>query len=163
MFFVKYLRFGIAYSLLAGLSGCINQPSQEIFNRTEAMQARANLALAYLADADFAKAKENIDKALAHDNQHYLPYSILAYYHQQQDHHELAEQYYQQALALSRKQREDRQPAPDVANNYGTFLCQQGKWAQAKQQFESALGASTSYYHQAETEQNLVLCQPQSR
>ena len=65
------------------LTGCISSQIDPEFNHSEALKARINLALAYLEQQDYPKAKENIDKAIAHDRNDYLPYSVLAYYYQQ--------------------------------------------------------------------------------
>lgn len=162
MFFVKSCRFLTACAALCLLTACVSSRSITDFNRNEAVKARINLALAYLGEQDFAKAKENIDRAMAHDNQDYLPYSVLGYYYQQLRDPIAAEKSYQQALALSRKQSVNHQPLPDVLNNYGTFLCEQGKFEAALSQFEKVLTNPARYYHQADTLENMALCAKQS-
>lgn len=151
MFFVKYYRFLTAYSVLLCLSACVSTAPQTEFNRSEAVKARIHLALAYLEQRDFAKAKENIDKALSHDHQDYLPHSVLAYYYQQIQDIEQAHHSYQTALTLSHHQ-------PDVLNNYGTFLCEQGQFEQANRLFEQALSTQLPYYHQVDTLENRARC-----
>ncbi len=152
----KFLRNLTACMLLSVLFGCSSQlpTSQTTFNRSEAVKARINLALAYLDQHDLPKAKENIDKALSHDQNDYLPHSVLAYYYQQIGDQVRAEQAYQQALKLSNNR-------PDVLNNYGTFLCKQAKFDQAYQQFEQAVKSEQPYYHQADSLENIVLCAKQ--
>lgn len=152
--FAKFLRKITACMAIVLLAACSSQQessSEPEFNRSEAVKARINLALAYLEQNDFPKAKQNIDKALAHDGKDYLPYSVLAYYYQQTGEVENAEKAYQQALNLS----ENR---PDVLNNYGTFLCKQGQFQQAYQQFEQAVKSPKTYYHQADSLENIILC-----
>lgn len=153
MKFAKLFQNLTACLLALWLSGCATQspPEQAGFNRSEAVKARINLALAYLEQNDFPKAKQNIDKALEHGPKDYLPHSVLAYYFQQIGEPSNAEKAYQQALTLS----ENR---PDVMNNYGTFLCKQGKFDAAYQQFEQALQSKQPYYYQADTLENIVLC-----
>lgn len=158
MSFAKIYRFLTACLSAILLVACVNTSSQIAFNRSEAVKARINLALAYLEQNDFAKAKENIDKALIHDETDYLPYSVLAYYHQQIGETENAEQTYRKAIALSQTQSNDQSPRPDVLNNYGTFLCKHGQFAQAYNEFERALASKQPYYHQADTLENMVLC-----
>lgn len=133
------------------LAGCVSQPVQTEFDRSEAVKARVNLALAYLEQHDFPKARENIDKALAHDEKDYLPHSVLAYYYQQIGEAENATKAYEKALSLS-------EARPDVLNNYGTFLCKQGQVEQAYSRFEQALASEVPYYHQADTLENIALC-----
>lgn len=158
MFFVRFFRFFTACLVSIWLTACVSYTPPTDFNRSEAVKARVNLALAYLEAQDFAKAKENIDRAMTHDSQDYLPYSVLAYYYQKLGDTEYAEKSYQDAIALSRKQSKTQQPLPDVLNNYGTFLCEQGLFKQAYQQFEQALTKEQSYYHQADSWENIALC-----
>lgn len=164
-----FLRYLTACCLVFYVAGCTNLPSTEQAEPTsnravsEAVKARVNLALAYLEQNDFPNAKLNIDKALSHDNQDYLPHSVLAYYYQQIGDPSNAEITYQNALTLSQAQSQDKQPRPDVRNNYGTFLCKQGNFAKAYQQFEQALQSLTPYYHQADTLENIVLCANQAQ
>lgn len=72
MTFAKFFRNLTACSVALWLVACANQTTQVDFNRSEAVKARINLALAYLEQSDFPKAKENIDKALEHDVKDYL-------------------------------------------------------------------------------------------
>lgn len=133
------------------LAGCTASQVNPEFNRSEALKARVNLALAYLEQKDYPKAKENIDKAITHDGNDYLPYSVLAYYYQQTGDISHSQEAYKKALKLS-------QNSPDVLNNYGTFLCKQGQFTQAYQQFEQAIQSQQAYYHQADTLENIILC-----
>lgn len=153
MRFVKYLPFCTACITILTATGCVT--TETPFDHSEAVKARVNLALAYLEQQDYPKAKENIDKALAHNNQDYLPYSALAYYYQQTDDVANAQSAYQTAIKLS-------QARPDVLNNYGTFLCKQGQYQHAFAHFEQALNSSQPYYHQADTLENIILCAKQS-
>ena len=158
MTFAKFFRNLTACSVALWLVACTNQTAQVDFNRSEAVKARINLALAYLEQSDFPKAKENIDKALEHDAKDYLPHSVLAYYYQQTGDSQKAEEAYQQALELSKTQSKSNQVRPDVLNNYGTFLCKQKQFAKAYQQFGTALTSQEAYYNQADTLENIALC-----
>lgn len=145
----KMWKLPLAYSLL--LSACVSLPTEQNLEKDNAARARINLALAYLAENEYPKAKENIDKALVHNDKNYLAYSVQAYYFQQIGEIDAAEKSYQQALHLSRN-------APDVLNNYGAFLCRQGNSKQANQVFEQALNTERPYYSAADTLENMVLC-----
>jgi len=150
------MKFAIFSKILTAcavlfLAGCVSSQIDPEFNHSEALKARINLALAYLEQQDYPKAKENIDKAIAHDRNDYLPYSVLAYYYQQTGDVANSQKAYQKALKLS-------QNRPDVLNNYGTFLCKQGQFQQAYQQFEQAVKSPEPYYHQADSLENIVLC-----
>lgn len=151
MFFARFFRFLTACMVISALAACVSRPTAPPLERTEAVKARVNLALAYLEQHDFPKAKENIDKAIQHDPQDYLPYSVLAYYYQQIGDSPNADNAYQTAIVLS-------QARPDVLNNYGTFLCRSGQFEQAFGRFEQALESEQPYYHQADTLENIALC-----
>lgn len=148
---LKKMTACITLFLLTACSSHLSSSSEVEFNRSEAVKARINLALAYLEQEDFQKAKQNIDKALTHDEKDYLPHSVLAYYYQQTGDMANAEKAYRHALKLSRNR-------PDVRNNYGTFLCKQGQFQQAYQQFEMAIQSDEPYYHQADSLENIILC-----
>ena len=158
MQFAKFYRNLTACLVMLWLVGCTSTTQKSEFQRSQAVEARLKLALAYLEQNDFPKAKQNIDKALSHDQQDYLPHSVLAYYYQQIGENSLAEETYQAAIKMSQTQSQDQSPSPDVLNNYGTFLCRQGKFELAYPQFEQALKSQAPYYHQADTLENQVLC-----
>lgn len=95
---------------------------------------------------------------MEHDINDYLPHSVLAYYYQQVGDTNKAEKAYQAAIQLSQKQNHNTQASPDILNNYGTFLCKQGKFEQAYSQFNLVLESEQPYYHQSDTLENLALC-----
>lgn len=161
MFFAKFSSFLTACLLISFITACVSTKDQAEFDRDEALKARANLALAYLEQKDFTKAKENIEKAFQHNPQHYLVHLVAAYYYQQLNDINNAEKSYQQAIRFSRKLNQDH-PLPEVLNNYGTFLCQQHKFESAYMQFEQALGNEKSYIRQSDTLENMVLCAKQA-
>lgn len=167
MNFAKCVQKLTACIVIFSLSACVSQTSLDQspndFNRSEAVKARINLALAYIEQNDLPKAKQNIDKALEHDRHDYLPHSVLAYYYQHIGELNQAEEAYQQAMRLSEAQSHDKQPRPDVQNNYGTFLCKQGKFEAAYRQFEQALTNTQPYYHQVDTLENIALCADQAQ
>ncbi|URL02517.1 type IV pilus biogenesis/stability protein PilW [Avibacterium sp. 20-126] len=137
------------FSLL--LCACVSsQTSQEDFDKQQAAKARVELAIGYLEQRELRLAKQNLDKALAYAPNDYLVHSALAYFYQLQGDTERAENAYLNALKLEAKQG-------DVLNNYAVFLCEQGRFSQAYQQFQQALN-SPNYYQQADTYENLALC-----
>lgn len=158
MCIAKFHRLFTACICFFCFSGCVSHTTQYDFDRQEALKARISLAIAYLEQDEFSKARENIDRALAHNPDDYLPHSLLSYYYQRLNQIELAIQSYQTALALSRKQNNTLQPSPDVLNNYGTFLCHLQQFEQAHQLFEQALKSNSPYYHQIETLENVIHC-----
>ena len=131
-------------------SACVSQPSSTDFNKQQAAKARVELALGYLQQNNLPQAKQNLDKALEHDGQYYLVYSALAHFYQLQGDIDASRKSYLQALQLDDKQG-------DTHNNFGAFLCGQGEFQQAFEEFDRAL-ASPNYYRQGDTYENMALC-----
>ncbi|MFU2058568.1 type IV pilus biogenesis/stability protein PilW [Avibacterium volantium] len=137
------------FSLL--LCACVSpQISKEDFDKQQAAKARVELGIGYLEQRELSLAKQNLDKALAYAPDYYLVHSALAYFYQLQGDNERAENAYLTALKLDDKQG-------NVFNNYAVFLCKQGRFKQAYQQFQQALN-SPNYYQQTDTYENLALC-----
>lgn len=145
--FIQFLS-AVIFPLV--FSACVSQTLSSDFNKQQAAKARVELALGYLQQNDFVQAKQNLDKALIHDQSYYLVHSALAHFYQLQGDVNEARESYLQAIKLDEKQG-------DVHNNFGTFLCGQGEFEQANQQFELAL-VSPNYYRQADTYENMALC-----
>lgn len=146
--FIRYLS-AVVFPLV--FSACVSQNnSPDALNKQQAAKARVELALGYLQQNNFPQAKQNLDKALEHDKDYYLVYSVFAHFYQLQGDVNAARASYLQALKLDEKQG-------DTHNNFGAFLCGQGEFTQAYQQFEQAL-ASPHYYRQADTYENMALC-----
>lgn len=162
MRFAKWGRNLTACIIICWIVGCSSPSSIGRIGHSEAVKARLELALAYLAEAHYAKAKENIDRAMMHDSQDYLPYSVLAYYYQSLNEYDKADKAYQMALKLSQKQSHSQKASPDVLNNYGTFLCKLGQFDKSYRLFEQALQSELPYYAQVETLENFIKCATQA-
>lgn len=146
-FFIQFLS-AVIFPFV--FSACVSQPPSSDFNKQQAAKARVELALGYLQQNNFIQAKQNLDKALAHDKNYYLVHSVFAHFYQLQGDVNEARRSYLQAIKIDEKQG-------DVHNNFGTFLCRQGEFEQANTQFELAL-VSPNYYRQADTYENMALC-----
>ena len=132
------------------LSACVSQTANQDFDKQQAAKARIELGLGYLNQQDMPQAKLNLDRALAHAPDYYLVHSALAYFYQTQGEIDKANSAYLTAIKLDNKQG-------DVLNNYGAFLCGQNEFNQAYQYFQQALD-TPNYYNQADTYENLALC-----
>lgn len=142
--------------ILVCLSACVSQPlpegfkDKDDFDPVEAAKTRISLGLTYLKNGNYSQAKFNLDKALQFAPRLADAHYSLAYYFQLVEENELADKSYREAI--------DRAPKnADIANSYGAFLCQQGKYNDAKKYFLKAVN-STNYISTAETYENLALC-----
>lgn len=143
--------------LLALLLGaCASQPQNSgspingEFNPIEAAKTRISLGLTYLKNGNYSQAKFNLDKALQFAPRFADAHYSIAYYYQVVGELERAEASYKEALARAPRNA-------DIANTYGAFLCQQGKYEEAKGYFLKAVN-SQNYVSTAETYENLALC-----
>ncbi|WP_100656409.1 type IV pilus biogenesis/stability protein PilW [Alteromonas flava] len=146
----------LGFLLLLTLAGCVSEPLPEGFERSndfdqvEAAKTRISLGLTYLKNGNYTQAKLNLDKALEFAPRLADAHYSLAYYYQLVEEVKRAEQSYQNALDLDPRN-------PDIANSYGAFLCQQGRYDQAKKFFMQAVNSQT-YANSAETYENIALC-----
>lgn len=120
------------------------------FDRKEAAKARLALALSYLKQDKYQAAKLNLDKALSFAPNLAAVHSSRAYYFQKLGDNTQAEIHYRRALKLS---PED----PNVLHNFGSFLCRQGQFSEAKSILTSVLGSS-SYAFASSSLMNLAYC-----
>ncbi|WP_439258900.1 type IV pilus biogenesis/stability protein PilW [Lonepinella sp. BR2930] len=144
------MKFIPHFILILFLTACVSQNAEIDFDQKLAAKARVELALGYLSQQDWEQAKQNLDKALSYAPDYYLVHSAFAYFYQQQGNITQARESYLKAIKLDDKQG-------DVHNNYGTFLCSQGEFQAAYQQFDLAV-ASPNYYRQADSYENKALC-----
>ena len=145
--------------LLVHLGGCVTQKldagSQQPllepdFEPQEAARTRIALGLNYLQKGDYVQAKFNLDKALNFAPDLAEVHYSLAYYFQRVGESAQAKNAYLAALDIEPDN-------PDTLNNYGVFLCQQGDFSAAEDNFRRAI-LQPSYLRVAESYENLGLC-----
>jgi type IV pilus assembly protein PilF len=116
--------------LLLGLTACSSEP--QVPRNTDAAAINTRLGLAYLRNNDLNLAKEKIEKALKQDPKStnaMMAYGMLL---QKLEEPEKANEYFKKAISSNPTD-------PDLRNNYGGFLCQQGKYKEGVDQFLSAM------------------------
>lgn len=93
---------------------------------------RLQLAVGYFQDGKLEVALDEVKQAIAIQPDFADAYGVRALIYTQLGQTALADENFQRALKLAPRN-------PELANNYGSFLCQQGKGAQGIALFESAL------------------------
>ncbi len=148
----------LAFALSAGLVACVSEQTvvegtrggQTEVGSEQQARTRMSLGLTYLQRGENAQAIFNLEKAkeLAPN----LPevWNALAYYYEQVDELELAEDAYRTSL------RKDDNNA-DTYNNFGAFLCQNGKYKQAEELLLAAV-KRPGYIRVADSYENLAYC-----
>jgi type IV pilus assembly protein PilF len=93
---------------------------------------RLQLAIGYFQDGKLEVALDEVKHAIAADPGFADAYGVRALIYSGMGELTLAEENFQRALALAPRN-------PELSNNYGSFLCQHGRGAQAMPYFEAAL------------------------
>jgi len=128
----------LALSLLAACAGT-GGSTRELRTASDQTAAekrasiRLQLAVGYYQDHKYEIALDEIKQAIASDPEYADAYGVRALIYTAMGEVPLAEENYQRALRLAPRN-------PDLANNYGSFLCQAAnKPAQAMGYFDAAL------------------------
>lgn len=103
--------------------------------------SNVNLGVEYMRQGEYEKALEKFNKAVEADNKYPLSYNMLGVLYQQLNDAGTAEDYFKKSLKLA---PED----PSALNNYGQFLCKQGREKEAEEKFLAA--AANPFYQTPE-------------
>ena len=146
-------------SIVLGLGGCASNPSnvaQEELPRAEQSdnqqraRIRLQLAVGYYEQRQMNTALDEVRQALQLDPNFADAYSVRGLIYMDMGESKLAEDSFLQAIRLSPNN-------PDFNNNYGWFLCQNGRESQSIGYFESALKVR-SYQSPAKALNNAGTC-----
>ncbi|HEU4843003.1 MAG TPA: type IV pilus biogenesis/stability protein PilW [Burkholderiaceae bacterium] len=149
-----------ALGLAAMLAGCASGPGnsgkEELATASDqtSVQRRAEirmqLAVGYYEQGQYPVALDEVKLALAADPQYVDAYGMRALIYMAMGETALAEDNFVHALKLAPHN-------PDLANNYGSFLCQHGRVPEALKHFEQAL-ANPAYQSPANALNNAGSC-----
>ena len=142
------------------LTGCaanqFGSPQDELQTSSDqtADQKRAmnhlNLAIGYYQQKQWISALDDVKKALQSNPNLADAYSVRALIYMEMGETGLADENFQHALAISPGN-------PDFSNNYGWFLCQNGRAVQSIPYFEAAIKSRT-YESPAKAFNNAGVC-----
>jgi type IV pilus assembly protein PilF len=139
------------------LAACATQGTRELATLSDqtAAQRRAEirlqLAVGYFGQRQLDVALDEIKQALIANPDYADAYSMRALIYMEMGEAKLADENFQRALKLAPGN-------PDISNNYGWFLCQNGRPADSLPYFESAL-KSRNYSSPLKALNNAGLCQ----
>jgi len=94
--------------------------------------ANLDLGIAYLKQGDYNKALEKLEKARKADPVYSPIYNVLGLLYQQLNEFKQAEKFFKKAISLNSNDS-------STLNNYGNFLCQQGRIEEAENTFLRAV------------------------
>lgn len=119
-------------------------------NVSEAVHYNVQLGLAYLKAGDVRRAHYKLSKAIKLDANSAEAHYAFAFYSETLGQMEKAQQEYLAALKIAPND-------PHVLNNYGTFLCKQGKMAESIP-YLLAAAKQADYVNRADSYENAGLC-----
>lgn len=125
------------------------QPMDDHPNQ-DAASYNTQLGLAYLKQGDRPRAKQKLLMALAEAPASPYTNASMAYFMEKSGELQQAERYYRKAMVAAPKNGEQ-------LNNYGSFLCRQGRFAAADTYFLRAIN-DPQYTHVAGAYENAGLC-----
>lgn len=154
-------RNGMLAALALSLTACATTTAPEMQTSSSAVQAeltdserrariRLQLAVSYYQQGQLPTAIEELRVAIQADPRLADAYSVRGLIQMELGENVLAEQSFQQALKLSSNN-------PDYSNNYGWFLCQNGRETESIRYFESA-ASNRSYQSPAKAYRNAGVC-----
>ncbi|HEY5801697.1 MAG TPA: type IV pilus biogenesis/stability protein PilW [Burkholderiaceae bacterium] len=138
------------------LAGCASTAPKELATASDQTTAqkraeiRLQLAIGYFQQQQLTVALDEIKQALLADPTYADAYSMRALIYMQMNETALADENFQRALKLAPNN-------PDFSNNYGWFLCQNDRVAQAMPYFEIAI-KSRNYSSPVKAMNNAGVC-----
>ncbi|MDF0534833.1 type IV pilus biogenesis/stability protein PilW [Shewanella yunxiaonensis] len=159
---MKHELWGLAMlaAICSTLPGCVTEKTyagtdipvvEHKFDKNAAALERVQLGLTYLKKGNTEQAKFNLDKAMGYAPDLEEVNVALAYYYQTVGEKQKAEDTYERAINASNA-------TGDAANNFGVFLCQNGKYAKSEKMFLRAVH-NPKYNRIASSYENLGICQ----
>ena len=131
-------------------------PAEPDSTRQRAMR-RLSLASAYYEQNQNDVAQQEVRAALQIDPNYADAYSLLGLIHQRGNAPVLAQQSFEQALQLASQAPVRSAELGAIQHNYGWFLCEQKRFAEAQAQFAQALSQS-SYASTDKTIKAIAFC-----
>lgn len=140
---MSLLNLSVSVVLLCALGACAGtgqttggQKELATLSDQTSLQKRANirlqLAVGYLEQRQMQVALDEIKQALAADPDYADAYGVRALIYMEMNEIDLADENFKRAMRLAPNN-------PDLANNYGWFLCQNKREAEGLRHFEQAL------------------------
>ena len=136
--------------LLGLLGACATEVVNPEADLPAAAEANAQLGLAYMNQGDYELAMSKLKKALRFDEENVNAHHYLAQLNHLLGERDEAEKHFRKALQLSPNDSA-------LFNNYGAFLCDTEKYAEAKEYFVRVL-KDPLYKDKPQIYENLALC-----
>lgn len=132
------------------LGACTTERVIEPADARLAADLNAQLGLGYMNQGQYKRAMEKLEKSLKFNPDNAQAHHYKAELHRRINQVDEAEQHFQKAMSLAPKD-------PNIKNNYGVFLCEQGKYEKAYAQFRNST-EDPLYAARAAAHENIGLC-----
>lgn len=127
-----------------------NESDSQVVDENSPEMLNVKMGVAYFERNDFDTAIEKFKKALAHNPKLAIAHSALALVYSTMNAHDDAERHYKLSVKYAPND-------PTILNNYGTHLCQNGKYLEAVEYYKKTL--SNPFYKTPETvRENIGVC-----
>ncbi len=166
LFKTAHFSFAMAIALLVLQTGCANsggiggQSSGDIMTSSDMTDARRRalirlqLAAGYLERGQLTVALDEVKRAVVADPGYSVAYNMRGLIYAQLEDKALAEESFRRALSLNARDG-------DAQHNLAYVLCEQGRYAQANQFFDAALG-NPLYQNKEKTRIAQAVCEIKS-
>lgn len=113
-------------------SGGLRLSDSSAEKRQDAAQIRVELGQRYMEQGKLELALDNLQKALQYDDNYANAHTVIAVLYERIGNTEQAGKHYARAVELAPK-------SGDTNNNYGQFLCAEGKYDEAQKYYAQAM------------------------
>lgn len=132
------------------LVGC-STPVREGVDTEKAAQANADLGLRYMMQGNYEVAMEKLNNALTYEPNHVPTHHYLAELYRRLERYDDADDHFRHAIRYAKGE------ASSLHNNYGGFLCSQGRIDAGVKEFKKVLD-NPVYPRRDQVYENLGLC-----
>jgi type IV pilus assembly protein PilF len=148
---LMYRKLLCAMVVICLLSACSTMDGgQVVANRLQAADYNVQLGLGYLQEKEVSRAKEKLLLAVNQAPRWPVALDALAYFYEITGNIPEADKYYRKAVRFARQ-------SGQAQNNYGAFLCRQGRYQEAQWHLLQA-AQNPSYVNSAQAYENAGLC-----
>lgn len=134
----KSIRICLTLTLCAFLGACVSGGGTHLNGdstgekRADAARVRMELGQRYMQEGKLEIALDNLQKALQYDDKLVDAHTVIAVLYEKIGNLKAAELHYARAAELA-------PTSGDANNNYGVFLCAEGKFTEAQKYFSAAM------------------------
>lgn len=148
---MKQFWLFLSLALFIGLTGCSSNTVREGVDQEKAAKANAELGLRYMLQGNNELALSKLKRALEYDPTYAPAHHYMAELYRRLERPDKADDHFRDAVYY------DENNDSNLYNNYGAFLCSQGRHDDGVKQFEKVLD-NPVYARPGQVYENLGMC-----